>query len=122
MAAEKMPRLQHWAYRAANVRGLSGGDVVVVCIEVDSRWRDLVDHLMPGKEPLWQEQRDLGVKPVALGTVMWRITEWLVEQFPDITDVIMEVPPEGKYKGVILNHGGCTIIEIEPKLDPASSN
>ena len=94
----------------------------MVCIDVDSCWRDLVEHLMPGQEPTWQEQRDKGMRPIALGSVMWSLTDWLAEEFPDIKEVITETPSKGMMKCAVLNEGGCTIIEIEPKIDRSSAS
>lgn len=113
MYQSAMSRLQRLAWRALNVLGKKNDEIVVVCIQVDSRWRDWVDNLMPGHD--WDAIRATGADPVAQGTVTWEACKFVAEQFPDIADIALEVPPEGKVKAIVLNDGGCTVYELEPK-------
>jgi hypothetical protein len=108
-------RLAEMAHRALYVRGLSRDAFVVVCIEVDSRWRDFVDYLMPNQD--WQQYRDQGMKPVARGIVSSSLCEILSEELPSIKNVLMEIPSAGKVKVVVLDTGGATVYEIAPKLE-----
>ena len=110
-------RLQHLAWRALNVLGKKNTEIAVVCIEVDSQWRELADALMPNHD--WDQIRATGARPVAQGTVTWAICELVANEFPDMADVAREAPPEGKVKAIVLNEGGCTIYELEPKSDIA---
>jgi len=111
-ALESWPRLQHFAYRALNVRGKRNNEEVVVCIKVDTNSRYLVDMLMPGAD--WQQYRDLEQEPVARGCVSFGTCEHLAEVLPDIASVLMEVPEAGKMKCVALDDGGCTVYDIDP--------
>lgn len=119
MYIQSAHRLQHFAWRALNILGKKNNEVVVICIEVDSRWRDLVEQLMPGYD--WDAERVSGRQPIALGSTTWAICKFLAEEFPDLAKVALEVPPEGKAKAVVLDDGGCTIYELEPKPDSEQS-
>ena len=112
MAIQFMSRLQHKAWRAANILNKTNTEVVIVCIQVDSCWRELVESLMPGNEPAWQEQRILGKDPVAFGTVTIDTCKDIADIFPNISDILLSNPEEGIYKGIVLNEGGCTVIDI----------
>jgi hypothetical protein len=112
MVLDSMERLQHFAYRAKNVHKQTNEEVVVVCIQVDSEWRPIVDALMPNQN--WQEIRDLGQEPVARGTAYFPICEVVAERLPDIAAVLLEKPSEGRYKCIALDKGGCTVYEIDP--------
>jgi len=111
--SQAMYRLQHLAWRALNVLGKGNGEIVIICIQVDSRWRATADHLMPNHD--WDSIRAQGVEPIARGMVAWSVCEMVAEEFPDIASAVLEVPPEGKVKAIVLNDGGCTIYELEPK-------
>lgn len=108
-------RLQHLAWRALNVHNKKNDEIVVICIEVDSRWRAWVEHIMPGHD--WDAVRASGRQPVAHATLTWEACVFIAQEFPDLAKVAMEVPPEGKAKAIVLDDGGCTIYELEPKLD-----
>lgn len=105
-------RLQHFAYRALNVRGKHNNEEVVVCIKVDTRWRYLADMMMPDAD--WQQYRDLGQEPVARGCAPFRTCDRLAEVLPDVASVLMEVPEAGKMKCIVLDDGGCTVYDIDP--------
>lgn len=112
MVTDNIDRLQHFAYRAKSVHGLTNEDVIVVCIKVDSKWRSLVDELMPNQD--WQRFRDMGMEPVARGTVLFPVCEDLAKQLPDLADTLLEKPEDGRYKCIALDEGGCTVYEIDP--------
>ena len=105
-------RLQHFVYRALNVRGKRNDEEVVVCIKVDSRWRYLVDMLMPGAD--WQQYRNQGQELVARGCASFGTCKHLAEKLPDVASVLMEVPEAGKMKCVVLDDGGCTVYDMDP--------
>ena len=117
---DSMSRLQHAAWRALNVLGMCNDEVVVVCIQVDSHWRYIVDLLMPGHD--WQSIRDMGEEPVARGSAMWGMCKVVAERLPDIATAALELPPPGKVKAIVLSDGGGTIYELEPKREDSSSN
>lgn len=115
MVSERMARLQHLAWRAINIRGLNNTEFVIVCIQVDSSWRDLVDALMPNTpESHWQEFRDKGMVPVANGSASVGVCEIVAERCPEIRDVLIEEPSEGVVKCIALDEGGCTVYDIKP--------
>ena len=116
--ADSYERLQHFVHRAFNIFEMSNNEVVAVCIQVDSRWKYIVDQLMPSHD--WQEYRDRGEEPIARGTATWSLCEVVAEQFPDITDVLLEKPTEGMAKVIVLSDGGCTVYEIEAKAAAAA--
>lgn len=105
-------RLQHFAYRALNVRGKRNDEEIIVCIKVDTKWRYLVDMLMPNAD--WQQYRDQGMEPVARGAASFGTCSHLVEMLPDLADVLLEVPEAGKMKCIVLDDGGCTVYDIDP--------
>lgn len=106
-------RLRHFAFRAQKAYELDNKKAVVVCIMVDSIWRDLVDIIMPDVD--WQIIRDQGVEPIAQGFQKSSICELIAERMPNLAKDIFSIPQEGHYKCLVLDEGGCTIYEIEPK-------
>ncbi|MDB5224822.1 MAG: hypothetical protein JWO43_444 [Candidatus Adlerbacteria bacterium] len=106
-------RLAEMAHRALHIKGLRRDQVVMVCIKVDSRWRWIVDQLMPGAD--WQQYRDQGQEPVARGSAMWPICEAVADELPDLKDALLEIPAEGRVKVIALDDGGGTVYEIIPK-------
>jgi len=119
MYTQNMLRLQHLAWRALNVLGKKNDEIVVICIQVDSYWRELADSLVPNCD--WQAFRDMGQDPIARGSVTWDICKTLAEELPDISDVIMEVPPKGKVRAIVLSDYGGTVYELEPKPEDSPS-
>ncbi len=109
-------RLAELGQRAIN-KGFSTKDFVVVCIEVDTRWKSLVDILMPNENR--QLIRDTGASPIARGTVMKSICTFLREELPQIKDALMEDPTEGTLKAIVLNDTGGTVYKI--RLRPEGS-
>lgn len=110
---DSFQRLQHFAFRASNVLGKKNDEVVLVCIEVDTEWRGLVDMLMPGHD--WDKVRDSGLDPIARGSAGWGVCEIVADVFPTMRGVALSKPDEGVFKAIVLNHGGCTIYDITPK-------
>jgi hypothetical protein len=110
VSAERLAQLAH---RALYVRGLKHDQFVMTCIKVDSRWRWIVDKLMPGYD--WQEFRDRGEEPVARGSAMWPLCEVVAEELPNLKDALMEIPAAGRVKVIALDDGGGTVYEIVPK-------
>lgn len=107
-------RLQRLAYRGLNVHHLRSDQFVVICIAVDSRWRELVDTLMPGTD--WQRIRDTGQEPVANGLVRVEFCDTLAEEEPGIVPALETVKnplPLGKANCVVLDDGGCTVYEVD---------
>lgn len=107
-------RLVEIAQRSFYERKLSRDQFVMVCIQVDdTRWRYIVDQLMPNTTDAdWQKYRDRGEEPMARGSAMFPICEVLAEELPDIADVLMEIPPEGHVKCIVLAEGGGTVYNI----------
>jgi hypothetical protein len=106
-------RLAQIAHRAIHVRDLKTNDFVVVCIKVDSRWRELVDILMPNHD--WQQYRDMGREPIARGTVLGPICDVLIEELPDLEPSLREVYPDGMAKAIVLDDTGGTVYQIKPE-------
>lgn len=105
-------RLEHMAFRALK-KGMSNEDFVAVCIDVDDpSWTEVVDLLMPGHN--WQEYRDRGEKPVARGTAMAVINEYLSEVVPDIAPVLVGHLPTGVVRAIVMGDGGASVYQIEP--------
>lgn len=113
LMAHHVPRLAQIAHRAIHVRGLEPKAIVMNCIRVDSKWREIVDMLMPNYD--WQQCRDRGEEPVAIGSALFGLCELLAELFPDLKDVLLADPAEGKVKAIALDDTGLTVYEIEPK-------
>lgn len=115
MFSQSLARLQHLAWRAINFRNLSNKDFVIVCIKVDSPWRDLVDMLMPNTpEACWNDFRDKGMPPVAIGSASASVCEFVAKRCPGIQESLREDPDDDLVKCLALDEGGCTIYEIKP--------
>lgn len=112
MVAQNMKRLKQLAYKAMYIRKMRNDEFVVVCILVDSPYRDIVDLLMPNFD--WQKIRDMGQEPLAKGTASFSLCNILAEIRPDIAGALREKPSEGYVKCIALDEGGCTVYEIEP--------
>jgi len=110
---QNLGRLEQIAHRAIHVKGLGANDFIIVCIKVDSRWRSVVDQLMPEHD--WQQYRDQGMQPIARGSVAASFADYLAEELPDLREALREVYPYGKAKAVVLDDTGGTVYEIEPK-------
>lgn len=119
MVSQSMDRLQHLAYRSLHIRGQMNDEFVIVCIEVDSRWRGLVDKLMPNAN--WQPYRDAGQEPVAQGAVTVEVCALIAEECPEVIPALKtlsrELPPQ-KANCVALDEGGCTVYEIDAIQQP----
>lgn len=63
----------------------------------------------------WQSIRDAGQIPVARGLVSFGICHALVEEFPDLKDVLLEIPAPGIVKCIALDDGGCTVYDLDGK-------
>lgn len=109
-----MNRLQHFAYRAMNVHELNNTQFIVVCIDVDSQWRWLVDKVIPDTD--WQPFRDLGKTPIARGVVLFTddFREILISELPDLETCLSESPAEGTANCIVLDDSGGTVYEIKP--------
>lgn len=110
---DSFQRLQHFAFRASNVFGRKNDEVVIVCIEVDTDWRWLVDMLMPEHD--WNKIRDSGLGPIARGSAGWGVCDIVADAFPSMKEVALSKPDTGVFKAIVLNYGGCTIYDIAPK-------
>lgn len=113
MTQSSAERLAQMAHRAIHLKGLSPDQFVMVCIKVDSRWRWIVDQLMPGYD--WQQFRDRGEEPIARGSALFPICEVVAEELPDLKNALMEIPAEGRVKLIALDDGGGIVYEIVPK-------
>lgn len=108
-------RLVEMARRALLEKGLTRSEFVMVCIQVDDkRWRYIVDQLMPNTpESYWQQYRDRGEEPIARGSALFSLCKVLCEELPDIASVLMEIPPEGSVKAIVLAEGGGTVYDLQ---------
>ncbi|KKS30632.1 MAG: hypothetical protein UV60_C0006G0039 [Parcubacteria group bacterium GW2011_GWA2_43_11] len=113
MYTESYSRLQHFAWRALNVHKKSNTELVVVCIQVKSKWKPLVDFLMPGYD--WEANHATNVELTAKGIAGWGICNIVAGMSPNIADAATKEPTEGHFKVFVLADGGVTIYEIEPK-------
>jgi hypothetical protein len=111
-ALPSMDRMRHLAYRAKNVHNLTNKEVIIVCIEVDSIWRWLVDILMPNHD--WEAIRMFEARPLAIGTASFAICKDIAKELPDIADIIMGIPEDNLFKCIILDDTGGTVYDIKP--------
>lgn len=109
--------LRHLAWKTLIAGNYTNTEIVLVCIEVDSMWRPLVEQLMPDHEDVWQQLRDSGHTPNAVGAIDWSICSTLARKFPDLAEIILEVPTTGIVKGIILTEQGCLVADILPQAD-----
>lgn len=108
-------RLCELAGRAA-ARGLDGTQIAIVCIQVDSDWRDLVDHFMPGVD--WQKVRARGEEPIARGSVMRDgLVEMLGIAAPDLRKSLAAGPPRGEVHVIVLTTGKATLYSVVPIVE-----
>lgn len=105
-------RLERMAFNATQ-KGLDPSEFVVVAIDVDDQsWTDLVDYLMPNYN--WDEIRARGEKPVARGTVLKEITNYIIEVVPDVKPVVESVLPSGVIMGIVMASKGASIYHVIP--------
>lgn len=110
-------RLEELAHRAIHVLKMGPEDFVIVCIEVDDpNWTELADYLVPNQD--WQKFRDRGEIPVARGSVLSNIREFINEMVPDITEALYRKLPEGNVRAVVMGSGGASVYFIQPIIDP----
>lgn len=104
-------RLTEMARKAIQANGLTPLEFVMTCIQVDdARWRGIVDALMPGYD--WQQYRDRGEEPIARGSAMSSLCEYLSEEMPDMAAALLEKPKDGFVKAIVLGEQGGTVYEI----------
>jgi|GEM_PF-3247219 len=109
-------RLEELAHRAINVLKINPEDFVIVCIEVDDpHWTELADYLVPNQD--WQKFRDRGEIPVARGSVLSNIREFIKEMVPDITEALYRELPDGNVRAVVMGSGGASVYFIKPVID-----
>lgn len=105
-------RLEQMAWRALQ-RGLTPEQFVTVCIDVDDpSWTEIVDLLMPGYN--WQEYRDRGEKPVARGTAMASINDYLRTVVPGIETALTGPLLDGTVRAIVMAYGGVSVYFITP--------
>jgi hypothetical protein len=110
-------RLRELAQRALN-RGLRPRDVIIVCLEVDSSWRELVDELMLGYD--WQLMRDRGESPIAQGSVIRSpLNRFLSELVPGIAAALRQPLPSGHFHAVVCVDDYASVFLITPKEEPS---
>ena len=118
MVEQSLTRLQHFAFRALSVHGMRNDQFVIVCIFVDTEWRELVDMLMPNvPEEHWQSFRDRDMPPIARGLANLSACEYILERHPGLRASLEEVYPEGTARCIALGEGGGTVDQIEAKED-----
>lgn len=112
MVAVCMPWLRHYAYSAMRAHRLSNSEFVVLCIKVDSRWYDIANKLMPDAD--WQQIRDAGSAPIAMGWKPVSFCGLLAERLPDLDWLLAGKTRDGYAKCIALDESGCTVYEIKP--------
>ena len=113
-----MERLQHFAFRAFTKYGMAVDEFVVICIVVDSKWRDLVDLLMPNAtDAHWQTFRERGEIPVARGIALSGAVDLILERLPDLRPAFEDAYPEGTARCVALDDSGGTVYQIIARED-----
>ncbi len=118
MAVACQDRLMHLAHRALDVHGMDPMAFVVVCIAVDSRWRPVVDELMPNNEPRWQTERERGATPVAMGIVMRTgFQDKVLAASPDLLPALSTSPTRGLAHLVVLDDTGGTVYDVPARVD-----
>jgi hypothetical protein len=106
-------RLEELAHRAIYKKRLLAEDFVIVCINVDDlAWTDLAEHLMPDHD--WQQYRDKGETPVARGSVLAEVCEYLAMVVPGIRDALYGNLPNGYVRVVVMDAGGASVYQIQP--------
>lgn len=106
-------RLKELAHRAIFFHGRKPHEFVIVCIDVDDpNWTELVDFLMPGAD--WQQFRDRGEKPVARGSALGPVREYLANCVPGIAAGMFGDLPDGIVRAVVMAAGGASLYFIEP--------
>ena len=114
--AQCLDRLQNFAYRGLNVYSLNNTRFIVVCIVVDSRWRTLVDMLMPNAtEAHWQVFRDRDEIPVARGIARFNeaLKQLIVSELPELADSFSKPTCDTKANCIVLDDSGGTVYEID---------
>jgi len=117
--AESERRLSELAYRAMSVRHMEPGTFMVVCIEVDSELRWLVDMIMPDNEGMWQRLRDDGAAPFARGSVHWDFMKDVLEGIaPDAAQKLFSLDfPKNLVPAILMANGRTDVYLVEPQME-----
>jgi hypothetical protein len=116
MFAATKHRLQKHAWRQATVYGKQNYEFVMVCIQVYSQWRDIVDILFPNTE--WPREHDEYIGPLALASVIgWSICGTIANRYPSVATEALNLPPQGYVKAFVLSKEGATVHHIKPDFD-----
>jgi hypothetical protein len=104
-------RLADMAHRAVHVLGHAPADIVTVAIHVDDPdWTDLAETLMPGAD--WQSYRDRGEKPIARGTAMAGVANYIAHVCPTLAESIHTGPPDGHLFAFVMDGGGASVYAV----------
>lgn len=105
-------RLEQMAFRALQ-KGFAPDAFVTVCIDVDDpTWTEVVECLMPNQN--WQEIRDRGEKPVARGTALAELSDYISEIAPDLKTSLTGPLPDGLVRTIIMAGTGASVYFITP--------
>lgn len=115
MEAIALPALMHCAWFVLNEEKRKNTEAVLYCIKVDSDWRWMVDMISPGTEEQFQEQRNRGFDPIAVGSVSWNFCRTVAEHFDEKREDVMAPPEDGTMKVILLSDEGCEVFNLEPK-------
>ncbi len=107
------------AYTSIVADRLTPKQFVLICAEVDSKWRVVVDLFLPGIN--WDPERGPGKMPIAriiarLGQMNWFLGV-MNENYPSMAAHINGSPPKGHVRCFLLRDMGFMIYDIRPKRD-----
>lgn len=117
--SQQRTRLAHMAFTTLVVDKLSPKQFVLICAEVDSKWRVVVDPFLPDTN--WDSERGPGKIPIArilarLGQMNWFL-DVMNEHYPSMRALINGSPPKGHVRCFLLRDMGFMIYDIRPKRD-----
>jgi hypothetical protein len=112
--AETLPALAALAYDLINLKGKPNTSFLMLCIDVEEkRWRPIVDFLMPNHD--WSQYKKGAEILTIRGHISSTFYPILWAELPKSIHLILEVPPSGMVKALILAAGGATFYHLVPQ-------
>ncbi len=106
-------QLRHSAWTALHVQGKRNDEIISLCIEANSGpWDNMIRELLPDfiQKSCREEESQ-----IVSGTAPWSVVEYLARTIPRFADKLLQKPPSGKVKLLIMSGSSFTVGLLEPK-------
>ena len=100
------------AHRAMYIQGLENDAFVIVCIQLEPKWRALIEEFVPDFD--WEAMFDSEKFRYVIGRVQFSFCESLSEYFPEDVEILMTPPSDGKARGIVIAGNDFSLYKIDP--------